>query len=233
MPEVMPIRDVEALFEPARWAFAEERQPEIAAYWADAIAGQPHLFDGIVLLQHEWRIEDSIYRARYMNVRYSAFMAWRHFGFPGQPLRNGFAMAALRSNDGAFLLGEMGAHTAHPGKIYFAAGTPDMSDVVDGKVDLAGSVLRELEEETGLAERELIVADSWILVTDVARAAFMRPVTLDLPAVQARELMLERMTQLPDQELADIVIVRGRQDFDKVRMPPFMIAYLDASLPRD
>jgi hypothetical protein len=45
-------------------------------------------------------------------------------------------MAALRGADGAFLLGEMAPHTTNGGQIYFLAGTPDPSDVFDGKVDL-------------------------------------------------------------------------------------------------
>ena len=55
-------------------------------------------------------------------------------------------MAALRTRDGAFLLGEMGPHTMNAGKIYFAAGTPDRRDIFGEKVDLAASVAREMTE---------------------------------------------------------------------------------------
>ena len=58
-------------------------------------------------------------------------------------------MAALRAADGPFILGEMGGHTANAGKIYFPAGTPDNHDVVGGKVDLAGSALRDSARKLG------------------------------------------------------------------------------------
>ena len=38
------------------------------------------------------------------------------------PIDNCFSMAALRSDDGAFLLGEMAHHTYSAGQIYFPAG---------------------------------------------------------------------------------------------------------------
>jgi 8-oxo-dGTP pyrophosphatase MutT (NUDIX family) len=139
-------------------------------------------------------------------------------------------MAALRSHDGAFLLGEMAAGTANAGKIYFAAGTPDPSDIVDGRVDLASSVMRELTEETGLDAAEVSIAEGWTAAIGLTRVAFMRDVRIDLPATEARALMIERMRALPDQELADMHIVRSKADIDPTRMPPFQVAFLQAAL---
>ena len=64
-------------------------------------------------------------------------------------------MGAVRASDGAFLLGVMDAHTANAGKIYFPAGIADRSDVVGETVDLAGNVMREVAEETGLTADDL------------------------------------------------------------------------------
>ena len=80
----------------------------------------------------------------------ASFIAWRDWGFPDRAVRNCFAAGAIRASDGAFVLGVMGPQTANAGKIYFPAGTPDPGDVVGQEVDLAGSVRREIAEETGL-----------------------------------------------------------------------------------
>ena len=53
-------------------------------------------------------------------AEYKAFLAWRDLGRPGEA-RNIFALSALRSADGAYLLGEMAPWTANAGQIYFPA----------------------------------------------------------------------------------------------------------------
>jgi 8-oxo-dGTP pyrophosphatase MutT (NUDIX family) len=224
---------IAAVFEPREWTFARERQSEIKAHWATLQAENPMLFDGRVLLQYERRIADGIFHGRYLATDYSAFLAWRDFGWPDKEVCNGFSMAALRAKDGAFLLGEMGAHTANPGKVYFAAGTPDPEDITPrGEVDLLGSLMRELEEETGLTPDEVTVEDGWTAVFEGQRVAFMRPVSLDMEAEPARALILSRLAAQASPELADIRIVRSTADIDKARMPPFACAYLEHAFGR-
>ena len=63
--------------------------------------------------------------ASYFETDFAAFLAWRDWGFPDESVFNGFGMGALRCTDGAYVLGEMGAHTANAGRIYFPSGTPD------------------------------------------------------------------------------------------------------------
>jgi 8-oxo-dGTP pyrophosphatase MutT (NUDIX family) len=225
---IVPLAGLEARIEPYDWAFKRESRREIAAHWAAISAGKPAMFDGRIMLQHRAAIESGIFRAGYFETDYSAFMSWRDFGHPGPIVRNGFAMAALRAADGAFLCGVMGGHTANPGKVYFAAGTPDPSDArPDGRLDLAGSVTRELEEETGLTIDEIVVEESWTAVILPGRIAFMRPVRVPMPAEEARALMLARMATQDEPELADIAIVRGPEDAARFDMPPFMRPYLD------
>lgn len=224
---ILRLRRVEAHIEAYDWDFARENGAAIAGYWAKISDGKPAMFNGRILLQHRAAIEDGVFHARYFETDYAAFIAWRDFGLPGQPIRNGFAMGALRAADGAFLCGRMGGHTVNAGMVYFAAGTPDRSDLrEDGTVDLAGSVVRELQEETGLTEAEISVGEGWDAVLTPGRVAFMRPVTIALPAEEARALMLSRIARQEEQELDDIVILRSAADCDRYRMGVFMKPYL-------
>ncbi len=231
---IVALARVEAQIEPYDWAFASENGPAIEAHWAKLTFGKPAMFNGRIMLQHRAAIADGVFQAGYFAADYAAFLAWRDFGQPGPAIRNGFAMAALRAADGAFLLGRMGGHTANAGKVYFAAGTPDHEDVrSDGTLDLAGSVTRELCEETGLTLDEIAVAEGWTAVIVPGRIAFMRPVGIDLPAEAARELMLARIGRQEEPELSDIVIVRNLADCAGHDMPPFMTAYLAHIFGRD
>lgn len=224
---VLSLREIEAELVAYDWAFARERQAEIAAYWASRHQNAPAMFDGRVLLQCEGHVDGGIFRARYFETAYSNMLAWLHMGVPGRLPRNGFAMAALRAQDGAFLLGKMGPNTANAGKVYFAAGTPDLEDVTpQGRVDLAGSVTRELMEETGLRLDEVRVGSGWCAVFAEKRVAFMREVAIEASAEAARRLILERMAALHEEELSDIVIIRSMADCAAHDMPSFMLDYL-------
>jgi 8-oxo-dGTP pyrophosphatase MutT (NUDIX family) len=231
MAEILALDRVDARFAQREWPFAREREAEIAAHWVGLVAANPAIFDGRVLVQYERRVEGKVFHAKYLETSYSSFIAWRDFGWPDKEILNGFAMAALRSRDGAFLLGEMGAHTLNAGKIYFAAGTPDREDITpDGSVDLLGSALRELAEETGLGESEVRVGDGWTAVHQGQRIAFLRPVTIDMDAEEARELILSRLAPQERPELADIHIVRSTGDIDAASMPDFLCTYLEDAL---
>lgn len=225
---ITPLAGLDARLEPADWAFARERRADIEAHWLKLSNGNPSMYNGTVLMQHRWAIEDGIYRAAYAAVDYASFVAWIQLGQPGAPRRNGFAMAALRSADGAFILGVMAEHTVNAGKIYFPGGTPDLHDVTtDGRVDLAGSLTRELFEETALRPDEVAIEDRWTVIAESYRAAFLKPARLAIDAEAARRLLLERRAET-DGELADYHVVRRPSDIIEGRTPAFAAAYMRA-----
>ena len=162
----------------------------------------------------------------FFETDYADFLAWTEFGHPGEPVDNCFSMAALRSDDGAFLLGEMAHHTYSAGQIYFPAGTPDPNDVFDDRVDLEASVSRELFEETGLLAGETNMAPGWTLVITPQRIACMKLMTFPLPAARLKARIEAFLAGDALAEFSRMHIVRGPEDIDEARVPIFVADYL-------
>jgi NUDIX domain len=228
---LLKIGELDLRFEPTRWAFAERQATSIATHWARLTKSKPSLFNGRVLLLGQREFEtgaDGVLRLKgvFFETDYADFVAWAEFGRPTEPVDNCFSMAALRSDDGAFLLGEMAHHTYSAGQIYFPAGTPDPSDVFDGKVDLEASARRELLEETGILAAETDIAPGWTLAITPQRIACMKLMTLPHPAACLKAQIEAFLARDPLSEFSRMHIVRGPQDIDEARMPIFVADYL-------
>lgn len=224
--DILRVDDIDCAVEPYRWAYAETHDDAIRAHWAELAARKPSIFDGRVLMMHRHAIERGVLRGSCFETAYSRFIAWRDFGCVDSAVRNVFGMAALRAADGAFLVGEMGAHTASAGKVYFPAGTPDLSDVRDGRLDLGGSVLRELQEETGLSPGAVAVLPGWTLVVVGQRIACMREIVLDANADDAAASINATLAAQQNPELCSVHVVRDADEALRYDMPDFMFAYL-------
>ncbi len=227
---IVEVDAIDCLFEPSPWPFASERAGAIDAHWDKLVDAKPQLFNGRVLLLHRGGVErDStgrqVFRGAYRDVDFKAFLAWRDFGYPARDVRNCFAMAALRGADGGFVLGEMAAHTANAGRIYFPSGTPDLSDVVGGKVDIEGSARRELVEETGLALDDSCFAPGFTLIHDALRVCCMKPVQTTEPAAVLVERIDTALSREEMPELARMHVVRREADITP-HMPFFVAAYM-------
>ena len=140
-------------------------------------------------------------------------------------------MPALRGSDGAFLLGRMSAGTANSGRLYFPAGTPEPADVgADGYVDYQGSILRELEEETGIAPSEVTLDPRWTLVFAGPLVACMKMARSPLTSGQLVERVAGFLAEQAEPELDGLVAVASAAHFDEAHMPPFMLHYLEEAL---
>jgi 8-oxo-dGTP pyrophosphatase MutT (NUDIX family) len=222
---VVRLARAELRFAPRPWPFAQERRAEIDAHFAGLSRDNPHAFNGRVLMLHTFAIEDAVLHGAYYETDFASFIAWRDWGWPDESVRNCFGQAALRAADGAFLLGVMGGHTMNAGRIYFPSGTPDPKDIVGDEVDLDGSVLRELTEETGLTLADVFLATGWHAVLAGPRLAMLKPVRSPLSAEALRARILAHMAGEAHPELADVRIVRGPADLDDM-MPEFIKDYL-------
>jgi len=185
------------------------------------------MFDGRVLLMSDLVLDRDECRATYFETGFADFLAWRDLGYPDRSVTNGFAIGALQGSDGAFVCGVMGGHTANAGRIYFPAGTPDLSDLqADGTVDLSGSVVRELEEETDLPADAYRVMDDWVVVDQWPAAAFFRSITFPIPAEAVAALIRANLARQADPELADIRVIASPADIEPDKMPASVQSFL-------
>ena len=224
---ISTVAQIDARLAPFRWAWAEAQADAIAAHWARRQAASPAIFNGRVLMIAESRQDGDILRATFFETDYANLLAWLDWDAPDRSVENGFAMGAMTAGDGTFLLGVMGHHTSQAGRIYFPAGTPDLSDVrPDGTVDLATSITREIAEETGLEPEAYRVEPGWIVTRISGYTALMQRVRLEMPAEAARARILDHIRLDPEPELADIRLARGLADIDETAMPAYLKAYL-------
>ncbi len=222
---IVPVDRLEFTFTPKRWAFATERRAEIDAFFVEQQREKPAMWNGRVLMLHRYVITDGVFRGAYLETDYASFAAWGRWGRPPAAVHDCFAAAAILSADGAFLLGRMAPHTFNAGQIYFPSGTPDLGDIVDGKVDLEFSVRRELKEETGLDVAEFNEEPGWTTIIDGGLIGQIKVLRSNQDAEALRARILDALTREHQPELSDILIVRGPGDFDAA-MPRFVRAFL-------
>lgn len=222
---IFPVDRLELAFAPKPWPFAEEHRANIDVHFAELRKEKPAIWNGRVLLLHDHAVRDDVFRGAYLETDFASFTAWRHWGRPHTGVYDCFGAAAILSADGAFLLGVMGSHTVNAGSIYFPCGTPDLSDIVAGRVDLDLSVARELKEETGYDISEFAVDPDWVAVIDGACVMQVKLLRSLESAETLRLRMLGYLNGEQSPELCDIQIVRGIADTSP-KMPRFVTAYL-------
>jgi 8-oxo-dGTP pyrophosphatase MutT (NUDIX family) len=227
-PVIHRVTTLDLAFRPSPWPFAQTRRAEIAAHFALKAQEKP-IWNGRILLARDPVFTGERFAARYFEADFASFLAWRDWGFPDASVFNGFGMGALRASDGAFILGEMGSHTSNAGRVYFPSGTPDLDDIRDGAVDIAGSVAREVEEETGLKPADYRAGADWDCVVSGAAIAMIRILDVDLDGEALRERIEANLARQPQPELCRIHLVRERRDLTAA-MPRFVAAFVEKQM---
>lgn len=146
---VLPVHDIDVRLLDTPHAYEAAHATEIASNWQREHAANPHLFNGTMVLLSALELTGTRLTGACHPVRYATMLYWRKNKGPNG-VEHSFAFPALVSSDNALVAIRMGKHTANPGRIYFAAGSFEPSDFVDGQVDLHGNMSREVLEETGL-----------------------------------------------------------------------------------
>jgi 8-oxo-dGTP pyrophosphatase MutT (NUDIX family) len=230
-PLIHRVTTLDLKLEPWDWPFAQTRRAEIDAHFVVKQREKLGLWNGRVLLARKPEFAGERFAASYFETDFASFLAWRDWGFPDKEVFNGFGMGALRCADGTFVMGEMGGHTANAGRIYFPAGTPDLDDIKGDTVDIAGSVLREVGEETGLGPADYQLSPHWDCVVTDHSIAMMRLLHSDMTGEAMRARIEANLARQEEPELTAIHLVRGGGDFTDT-MPRFVTAFVEQQLSR-
>lgn len=225
-PRIHRVTTLDLRVRPSPWRFAEERRAEIDAHFAAKQREKPKIWNGRILLGRNPVFAGEHFSADYFETDFASFLAWRDWGFSDRDVFNGFGMGALRSADGAFIMGEMAQHTSNAGRIYFPSGTPDLDDISGGAVDMEGSVIREVEEETGLASKDYRAGTHWDCVVSGQAVAMIKILQVDMAGEALRERIEANLARQSQPELAAIHLVRRASDLTDA-MPRFVTAFVE------
>ncbi|WP_127089642.1 NUDIX hydrolase [Aquabacter cavernae] len=206
------------------WPEAERHRAEIDAAFARMCAANPHLWNGRVILLRGYSVQDGMLVGTCFETDFAAFTWWRARGLDDLSARNFFGMVALEGGDGAFVMGEMGDHTASAGDVYFAGGTPDPRDVTDGVLDLRGSALRELTEEVGLDAGEGAEEEGWDVVEHGIFFALFRRVRFAEKAQDLAARITRFLASETQPELKAVRVIAGENDLG-LPVVPYAAAY--------
>lgn len=225
--EIAALDRTEIVLEPWSWPFAAERRYEIDRHFVEVQRRRAGVWNGRILLMRHYAIAGGVLRAACFEADYASFCAWRDWNFPDPDVYNVFAAAALRSADGAFVVGEMAASTFNAGQFTFPCGTPEPADLdAAGRLDLDANLGRELMEETGLSIDQLSSEPGWTMVSDRCYVALIRQVVAPLDGEALRAQIRGNLARQRAPEFAGVRLVRAPRDLEAAATPGFVTAYL-------
>ncbi len=222
MNDVIQIDGYDVPLSGEAWAWAGDNAAAIKRFWARAHAEKPAMFNGDVLVLSDHAIGNGILTGCALTTDFASFLYWKDKGLPlDAGVRNVFGCAVVRSGDGHLLFGHMAPHTAGSGRVYPMAGTPDPSDASEGKLDLEGSIVRELKEESGLDVADATRSPGYLLVEDGGMCSLNAVFTFDAPSRELKARMMGYLEEQEQPELDDIVVFRRAAFHVHHRMPGF------------
>ncbi|MEQ1953166.1 NUDIX hydrolase [Mesorhizobium sp. CN2-181] len=221
---IVPVSDIEVRLEPGQHPFEATNAEAIEANWQREVAANAALFDGTIVLLAGLAYAGGRLTGRCHAVRYATLLYWRRSRPQGA--EHAFAHAALVSSDGALVAIRMAAHTANPGRIYFAAGSFEPFDFRDGLVDVEANMAREVGEETGLDISATPHDPSYHLYSRNSATVIFRRCYLDETAEQIAARIAAFVASEEQSEIDGAVVIRSPDDFPDGAMP-YMRAIVD------
>jgi 8-oxo-dGTP pyrophosphatase MutT (NUDIX family) len=208
---VFPVERVDVALDPAAHPFETRHRTEIEANWQAEFDANPALFNGEMALLSRLSYRDGRLDGTCHAIRYATFLYWRRVR-PRPDVRHAFAHAMPVTSDGALIAARMGRKTANPGRVYFAAGSFEMVDCTDGRVDVESNMMREVAEEIGLDLARVDRDPHYHAWSSDAGTVIFRRYRVPLPAGDADQAIRAFIAAETDPEIEEPVIIRSAAD---------------------
>jgi 8-oxo-dGTP pyrophosphatase MutT (NUDIX family) len=219
---VYPILSFDLQLTADPWDFALAERARIDEYWATLVATNPGLWNGEVLMCNHATLAEGALEARFIRSDFASLVAWRDWGLQLSDALNCFGSAVVMSEDGALLYGRMAEHTLNAGRLYPPGGSLEPADVTaEGRVDVLGSIERELAEETGLDARDAQKGGFLAIFDDQRRVAIAQILRFPLSSAHLARKAGDYLAREHKPELAGVEIVARRSQIDAATMPGF------------
>lgn len=204
------------------WDFARSQADQIDAHWKLRVASNPPFFNGRIYMLADYRINGDTFSGELMEVEFKQFLYWKDNGCPDKAVFDVFGSGLIRSREGAVLLGRQRSGNLNEGLVYLPGGFIDPRDAdAEGYVDIRASVLREVQEETGLGPDQLTVRDGFLVTTIEQQVS----IAVDLISEEDTPSLLARVMRAlaggSDFELDGVVTVTTPEEVGKLKVPAY------------
>ncbi|MCC7252422.1 NUDIX hydrolase [Hyphomicrobium sp.] len=205
------------------WAFADRSREEIDQHWELRTHEKPGFFNGVVHLMTECALSaGGMFSARFVRTDFKSFLYWRETGWCDQSVMDAFGSALILSADGQVLLGRQSAGHLNSGLCYPPSGFIDVRDIgPDGRIDIDGSVAREIAEETGLAAPAIARTGGYVLTFAGPVLSIAVPYRSPLPGAALLKDAARHISAEADSELADLVLAAPGDAAAGLPMPDY------------
>lgn len=223
---IFPLSGIDVSVVPGAHPLQALKRAEIDRNWEAEHAANPALFNGEMLLHRDIHLgPDGVVRASAHLTSYATMLWWRKQA--DRPVAEHlFPIAVPVTTDGAVLAIEMAAHTANGGRVYCAAGSLDAHDIVEGRVDFAGNMRREVAEEIGMDLASMTPLSGYFGVRCNRAVTLFRAFGLGFDAGEAIARVRAHMARDDEKEIAGPVIIR-RADTAARNYPAFMTPIIE------
>ena len=126
-------------------------QESIDSYWASLEERGHSFYRGDIFSIKEMKQTEDELNVTLERTDFAHFIYSKHCCLPDRyKCRVAAVNGLILTADNQFVMGEMNGQTANPGYVQFVAGGIDRKDIKGNKVDVRGSLFREMEEEIGI-----------------------------------------------------------------------------------